>query len=109
MAALSTIALVAGAAAAVGGAGYSVYAGEQAKAGQKRALGEQRTAQQQAAAKAAKAQRDAEMATNKANKKAPDVSAILASAQARPAAPTMLSGGVDKADLKLGRTTLLGE
>ena len=113
MAAISTIAAVAAATAAAAGTGYAVYAGERASDAQKQAMGEQRQAQQQAATQAASQQRRSAQAMAAANRRQPDMGAIMAgAAEGAGGGPTstMLTGpgGVSSQDLALGRQTLLG-
>ncbi len=100
-------------AATAAGTGYSIYAGERANKAQKQALGEQRQAQQQAAAQAASQQRRSAQAMAAANRRQPDMGAIMAgAAEGAGGGPTstMLTGpsGVSQQDLALGRQTLLG-
>ena len=100
-------------AATAAGTGYSIYAGERANKAQKQALGEQRQAQQQAAAQAASQQRRSAQAMAAANRRQPDMGAIMAgAAEGAGGGPTgtMLTGpsGVSPQDLALGRSTLLG-
>lgn len=106
--------------AAVAGTAYSVYAGEQAKKQQSQALAQQ----QQGMEQQAQAQRRAEAGataqqtlgaqeTARANKKTPDVGAIMAGAQQAAqgaGAGTMLTGpgGVAANAMQLGKSTLLG-
>ncbi len=113
MAAISTIAAVAAATAAAAGTGYAVYAGERASDAQKQAMGEQRQAQQQAATQAASQQRRSAQAMAAANRRQPDMGAIMAgAAEGAGGGPTstMLTGpsGVSSQDLALGRQSLLG-
>lgn len=94
------------AAAAVAGTAYAVYSGE-------RAADAQSKAQNEARANAAKQEKAADEATNRANQKRPDTMAILdAAAQSGKggASGTMLTGpqGVDPSALNLGKNTLLG-
>lgn len=94
------------AAAAVAGTAYAVYSGE-------RAADAQSKAQNEAHANAAKAEKSADEATNRANQKRPDTMAILdAAAQSGKggASGTMLTGsqGIDPSALNLGKNTLLG-
>ena len=105
MAAVSTMVAI-GAAAAAASTAYSIYSGEKnAKA--------QKSAQEQAMANAEKQAKAADEATNRANQKQPDTSAILSAAmQAGKGGQsgTMLTGpsGVQSSDLSLGKSTLLG-
>lgn len=112
------------AASAVAATGYSIYQGERAakqtaaaqreqSAYQQQALQQQRTAQDEAKAQAQAQAKAAEQTMNAANRKAPDVSGIMAAAESlQQGGPgsTMLTGptGVDPNDLKLGKSTLLG-
>lgn len=106
MAALSTIALIAGAAALAAGTGYSIYEGE-------RAAGAQEKAQRMSMAETQKTARAADEATNRANQKRPNANAILAAAQQAAKGGmggTLLTGpqGVNTGELSLGKSTLLG-
>ena len=106
MAALSTIALIAGAAALAAGTGYSIYEGE-------RTAGAQEKAQRLSMAEAQKTARAADEATNRANQKRPNANAILAAAQQAAKGGmggTLLTGpqGVNTGELSLGKSTLLG-
>lgn len=91
---------------AVIGTGYSIYAGE-------RAADQQKQAQAQARDAAQKQATAADKAFNAANKKKPNIDAMLASNQAAGnmgTGATMLTGpaGVDPNSLSLGKNTLLG-
>ena len=106
MAALSTIALIAGAAALAAGTGYSIYEGE-------RTAGAQEKAQRMSMAETQKTARAADEATNRANQKRPNANAILAAAQQAAKGGmggTLLTGpqGVNTGELSLGKSTLLG-
>ena len=106
MAALSTIALVVGAAALVANTGYSIYEGE-------RAAGDQEKAQRLSMAQARQTAQSADEATNRANQKRPNANAILAAAQQAAKGGmggTLLTGpqGVNTGELSLGKSTLLG-
>ena len=106
MAALSTIALIAGAAALAAGTGYSIYEGE-------RTAGAQEKAQRMSMAETQKTARAADEATNRANQKKPNANAILAAAQQAAKGGmggTLLTGpqGVNTGELSLGKSTLLG-
>lgn len=95
------------------GTGYSIYQGEQAADRQSEALRQQEQAQKEAKSQAKSQARQSEMAYSAANRKTPDVGAIMSSAeQAAKGGPsgTMLTGpgGVDPNELKLGKNTLLG-
>lgn len=86
--------------------GYSVYSSEKAAKAQTRA-------QDQARADAARTAKAAEIATNKANQRQPDVAGMLgAAARAGQSGQgsTMLTGpsGIDPASLTLGKSSLLG-
>lgn len=114
MAALSTIALVAGAAAAVGGTAYTVAAGERSNTLQRRARREQAASQQQALAAAASERRRAMEAERAANRKTPDVTDLLLGEQAAGqlgTASTMLTGprGLENFRFKPPRQGLLGD
>lgn len=98
----------------LGTLGYGIYQGRKAEKMQKEALKEQKLAQGEATARAERQQRLSEEAMNRANRKAPDVNAIMQAAQevgSRGMSSTMLTGtrGVDPASLLLARSTLLGE
>lgn len=108
---MADIAAGAGAAASLG---YGIYAGEKANKAQKQALKSQERTQAEARAMAERQQRSSEEAINRANRKAPDVNAILKAAQeagTKGMSTSMLTGsrGVDPATLNLSRSTLLGE
>jgi len=92
--------------AAVAGTGYSIYNGEQAKRKQK-------TAANQARTDAAKAAQDADVAYNRANQKAPNLTALMKrnmDAGSAGVGGTFLTGdkGAPVASGMLGRSTLLG-
>lgn len=117
-------AAVVGAAAAAAGAAYSIYSGERAASAQKDALKKQEKTQAEALRVQEEGQKQAldlqkrqttaaEQNINRANRKQPDVGAIMQSAQTASAggpAGTMLTGpqGVDPNALALGKNTLLG-
>ena len=106
MAALSTIALIAGAAALAAGTGYSMYQGE-------RSANMQDDAQRQSMAQAKQTAQSAEEATNRANQKRPNANAILAAAQQAAKGGmggTLLTGpqGANLGEMSLGKSTLLG-
>ena len=106
MAALSTIALIAGAAALAAGTGYSMYQGE-------RSANMQEDSQRLSMAQAKQTAQSAEEATNRANQKRPNANAILAAAQQAAKGGmggTLLTGpqGVNTGELSLGKSTLLG-
>lgn len=93
--------------AAVAGTAYSVYAGERSASAQKDAQNQARSAAQTQA-------KAADEATNRANQKTPDTSAILAAqnqAGKGGQSGTMLTGssGIDPAALQLAKSTLLGQ
>lgn len=110
--------------ASVVSAGYSVYSGErqasaaaearkQQEAYQKQALANQEKAQQEAKLSAEKQAKTSEETMNAATRKNPDVSSIMAAAEATQQGgigSTMLTGasGIDPNDLKLNKSTLLG-
>ena len=102
----------AGLAATGAGLGYTVASGEAGKKAQSEAMRQQAAAQQQQIAQAAMQQRRSEQAIAGAQRREPNVQAIMASAQEAASGPssTMLTGpmGVNPADLQLGRSTLLG-
>lgn len=90
---------------------YTIYAGERAAKQQKKALESQEAAQAAALAEQKKQAATSEQNINKANRRSPDASAILAQAQdAYGGMGTMLTGpkGVDPNALSLGKNTLLG-
>jgi hypothetical protein len=106
-------ALVASAAAAAAGTGYTIANAESGKKAQQKAMQQQERAQNEAASQAASQARRSEYAANEANRKTPDMNAIMQSAsQAAKGGPasTMLTGpgGVDPNSLSLGKTSLLG-
>ena len=124
--AITAVAVGAGAAALNVGATTAIMAGlgagmlgatiSQGQAQQKQAsaaLRQQESAQAQATAAANKQASDVQQAQNKANQKRPDVAGIMSAAsqdaRSGPSA-TMLTGpmGVNPADMKLGKNTLLG-
>ena len=98
---VSGVAAVVGALAAAGG---TAVAADSARAG-RNARQRQGQAQEQAKAAAASQQRENQMAQNKANRKKPDIAAILAGAQAPGAGigSTFLTGASG-----VGKTTLGG-
>jgi len=122
MAAIS--AMTALAIAASVGTAYSIYQGERAasaaadarksqEAAQKQALAQQEKAQQEAKLSAEKQAKTSEETMNAATRKNPDVSTIMAAAEATQqggVGSTMLTGpsGIDPNDLKLNKSTLLG-
>lgn len=80
---------------AAGALGYSVYSGEQGRREQKQALKLQKQEQSRAEARAISDQRRAEQELAAANRKKPDVNALLRAAQEAGkagAASTMLTG-----------------
>ena len=94
--------------------GSSVHTQEQQRREQRRALRQQEQAQTIALSTATRAQRLADETQRAANRKKPDVAAILANAQSasmRGPTSTILSGieGVDRKKLRLGESSLLGE
>lgn len=106
MAALSTIAIAAMAAASIASTGYSIYQGQQAASAQE-------DAQRLAMAQSVQQEQKADQAMNKANQKKPNTAAILSAAQQAAKegiGGTMLTGpqGVGNDQLTLGKTTLLG-
>lgn len=99
----TTAAVIAGVGAALG-AGATVYSAERQAKGQKKALEAQESAQRESLAKANQEQRKADQAFAAANKKRPDMAAIMASSAggaSRGAASTNLTG--------TKTTTMLGE
>lgn len=110
--------------AAAAGTAYSIYSGERAAAAaadarkeqeryQAQALVQQKEAQQQATQQAEKQAKASEETMNAATRKNPDVSSIMAAAEATQQGglgSTMLTGatGIDPNDLKLNKSTLLG-
>ena len=106
MAALSTIALIAGAAALAAGTGYSMYQGE-------RTANMQDDAQRLSMAETQKTAKAADEATNRVNQKRPNANAILAAAQQAARGGmggTLLTGpqGANLGEMSLGKSTLLG-
>lgn len=80
---------------------------------QQESLAQQQAAQQQATQQAEKQAKVSEQTMNAATKKSPDVSSIMAAAEATQQGglgSTMLTGptGIDPNDLKLNKSTLLG-
>lgn len=96
---------------AVAALGYGIYQGEEQKSQAKKSLRNQATAQRQAESAAISQARKADEATRRANQKQPDPTALLAGAQSRTRAPSLLTGpsGVDPSLLTLGQPKLLGE
>ena len=106
-------AIVTAAVAAVVYTGYSIYQGERAAKQQNQQLQMQQQANAEAKAAALKQEKAAEESTNRALAKTPDTQAILSSAEQAAktgGSSTMLTGvgGVDPAQLQLGKKTLLG-
>lgn len=112
MAALSTIAAVTSAVAAVGGATMSGVAQADAKRARKRSEARQKQAQKQAEGEAASQQRKQRAETMRQNRQEPDIAALIAEAE-KPAgaASTFLTGqrGQAGADGQMGRNKLLGQ
>lgn len=101
------------AAAAAAGTAYSIYAGERAASQQEDALNAQKEGQAKALEQSKKNAQDQQIAMNRANRKQPDVAAVMAQAGADAKggpSGTMLTGpqGVDPSALSLGKSTLLG-
>jgi hypothetical protein len=95
------------------GTAYNIYAGEKAAKMQERQLDMQRQAQEDAMKRQKAADKMSEEATNKSLSKQPDAAAALAGAEQSAMVGdmgTMLTGpgGIDLANLNLGRKTLLG-
>ena len=91
----ATTALVIAASAAALGAGATVYSAERQAKGQKKDLEAQESAQREALSKANQEQRKADQAFAAANKKKPDMAAIMASSSrgaSQGAASTNLTG-----------------
>lgn len=114
MAITTTAAILAAAGAMAAQTGYSIYAGEKGRKQQKSAMRAQEQAQQQAEARALSQQRSSEQAMAAANRKKPNISAIMQAAQEagnQGAASTMLTGpkGVNPDDLDMAKTSLLGQ
>lgn len=88
--------------AAVAGTGYSIYSGERAQRAQEDAMRKQE-------AEAQKQETAADIASNRSNRKTPNLAAIMKNNKGG-AGSTMLTGpqGVDPGALTLGRNTLLG-
>jgi type II secretory pathway pseudopilin PulG len=106
-------ALVASAASAAVGTGVSIANAQSGKKAQDKAMQQQKQAQDQAVEQAQSQARRSEYAANAANRKTPDLNAIMQSAsQAARGGPsgTMLTGpgGVDPNSLALGKNSLLG-
>lgn len=109
----ATAAIIASTVVAAAGIGVSYAQGKEAKEQQEKALRQQQEAQKKAAEQAQAQQRRSEMAMNAANRRQPDVPAIMERAgQQAGGGPssTMLTGpgGVDMGANALGRNTLLG-
>jgi len=113
MAAISTIIAGVAAGIAAAGTGYAISAGERGAAAQKKAMKQQEQAQTEAAAQARSQQRQSEIAMSAANRRKPNIAAIMDNAaEGSMGGPsgTMLTGptGVNPQDLQLGRSSLLG-
>ena len=103
---MSGAAIAVGVGVAAIGTGYSIYAGEEARKQQSKAQGEAKN-------NALKQEKLQDEATNRANRKSPNVNAIMAAAQQAAkggVGGTMLTGpqGIDPSALQLGKTSLLG-
>lgn len=101
------------AAAAVAGVLASGVAAAESKSSAIRSRRRQQVAQEEAKAQAISQARKADEATAAANRKTPDVNSLLTAEQQKAltgSGSTLLTGptGVDPANLKLGRKTLLG-
>lgn len=112
-AALTTIAAIAAATAAVGGGVASGVMASKANSQQQDALAAQKKAQAESLANAGAAQRESEQAIGAANRREPDMQSIMGkAAEASGGGPssTMLTGptGVNAGQMALGRSTLLG-
>jgi hypothetical protein len=104
---------IAGLALAGTGTAISAVSGAKANANQQTALKNQTVATQTAEANALSTERKNETATNAANQRTPDISAILSQAANSSKVgigSTMLTGagGVNNSSLSLGKNTLLG-
>lgn len=106
---IETAMIVAATAAAVG-TGYSVYSGEQQRKQQNQALDMQRQGQAQALADSQAQAKSSEEAMNKANRKSPDMGAVMQMAGRDKQSSTMLTGpgGVNPNEMAMGKNTLLG-
>ena len=106
----SVLAMWAMAGAAAAGTGATIASSISSKEQQEKALQQQTKAQSAAAGTAASEQRMSQQAQAAANRKAPDIAALMASANT-PGSNTMLTGpgGVNPNSLSLGRSTLLGQ
>ena len=102
-----------GSALAGGMIGTSIYQGEQQSKAARRSAGLQREAMQQAEAQTMSQMEQSRQAQRKANRKRPNVAALLATAQEASTtgpASTMLTGpGGTSSAPSLGRTNLLGQ
>jgi len=105
-----TLAMIGMAAAAAAGTGATISSSISAKNQQEKALQQQKKAQSAAAGTAASEQRMSQQAQAAANRKAPDIASLMASA-GTPGSNTMLTGpsGVNPNTLSLGKSTLLGQ
>ena len=103
-----TAASLISAAAALGGATYSVVEGERGARQQRRGLRDQRQAQNQAQAQAASQQREQQRATAAQNRDEPNLAALIAQATQGAGGGTFLGGRNANPD-QVGRTTLLGQ
>jgi predicted ATP-dependent serine protease len=95
------------------GAAVGAYSAYTANENAQKAQSQQESAQNQAKASALKQEKAADEATNRANAKSPNTSAILDQAMQSGkggASGTMLTGpqGIDPSTLSLGKSTLLG-
>lgn len=96
------------AAMAVAGTAYGIIQGERGNSAQRQGLRRQAAAQEEAKAAAFRQDALAQEATNRANSKSPDASALLD--RERNSLSSMLTGanGVPYGRLRLGKPSLLG-
>lgn len=110
-AAAATAAMWVGAAAAVGGVGYSIHSGQQQQAAQEEALENQKSTQAEAKNKAIADQKAAEKSYRAANRKEPDINRALSAAKEagnKGYASTILTRKKKDEVSKLGSSTLIG-
>lgn len=101
---------IAALATALAGATVSGVQGQRAASSGKQRLRAQESAQDQAQAAAVSQRRENDMAQRRANRKKPDIAAILAANQGGGGVGgTDLTGGIDTSQLALGQNTRLGQ
>lgn len=95
------------------GIGASIFQGQRQRQVERRARRDQQAAQQRAESRALAEERRAEEERRRLNRRRPDATSLLANQQrdgARGASGTLLTGpgGVNRGQLQLGRSSLLG-